>query len=430
MKINILVDQNSSRINYVCNFIFREILKLDFQIFTQLLSFEIIHINYSASKTPSRAVNLPVSGFLVDFNTAAVDCKTSGEKNEFRMFINESGDNFDLFAMVFYFISRYEEYFIEDRDEYDRITFENFTAVKNSFADIPLVDILILDFYNILRSHFSELQAFNPNFSKLGGIDIDFMYAYQHKSWLRMLGGATKAALKLDFNYIHALFNSRNSEKPDPYADFDIWLSPLRNSQTEFNVFVLAAGRRKGRDENLNPRHPAFFKWIRTLTDTYKVPCQWHPSIQSHADPIIMRKEKKLLEHFTHRPISKSRQHFLHFTLPDTFRNLIHLGIREEHSMGFYDRIGYRASTGYSHLWYDLQAEKVTPLRIFPFVIMDVSLLRYLNLNVEESIHLVRQIISLQQTTGGTFGFIWHNSSFLHRTGWKGWDQVYKELLK
>lgn len=430
MKINILVDKESSRVNYACNFIFREVLKLDFQIFTQIPSSDILHVNYSSLNTLSESVSIPVSGFLTDFNTSAVDCKTSGEKREFRMFINESGDDFDLFAMVFYFISRYEEYFIDDRDEFDRITFDNFTAVKNQFSEIPLVDILILDFYEKLRAQFLDLKAFTPEFTKLAGIDIDFMYAYQHKSLLRLLGAIIKSVLKLDFKYIRSLFSARTSQNPDPYADFDAWLSPLENSTTKLNVFVLAAQRREGKDENLSPRHPAFFKWIRTLTDTHKVPCHWHPSIQSHADPKIMMKEKKLLEHFTHRPITKSRQHFLHFTLPHTFRNLIQMGIREEHSMGFYDRTGYRASTAYSHLWYDLQAEKTTSLRIFPFVVMDVTLLRYMKLNTEESIRTVRHMINQQQITGGIFSFIWHNSSFLDRAGWKGWDQVYHELVK
>lgn len=430
MKINILVDKETSRIKYTLNFIFKEVLKLNFNIVSQISSSEIIHINYSSHLSSYPSVNVPVSGFLADFNTTAVDCKTEGKNSEFRMFINDSDGNFDLFSMVFYFISRYEEYFITDKDEYERITFDNFTAVKNGFERLPLVDILILEFYEKLRLRFPTLYAISPKLSKLAGIDIDYMYAYNHKSWFRTLGSIAKAALVLDFKYIRSLINFRRSHDPDPYADFDIWLTPVKNSTTELNVFVLAAQRRKGRDENLNPRHPAFFKWIRTLTDHHQIPCQWHPSIQSHDDPKIMMKEKKLLEHFTHRPIIKSRQHFLHFRLPQTFRNLIRLGIREEHSMGFYDRIGYRASTGYSHLWYDLQEEKETSLRIFPFVVMDVTLLRYMKLNPTESIEAVRQMISRQKLTGGVFSFIWHNSSFLDRAGWKGWDRVYKELVK
>src|SRR5689334_16754950 len=52
----------------------------------------------------------------------------------------ESGNDykFDLFAAVFYLISRYEEYLPYKKDEYGRYAYENSVAYKGGFLKVPL----------------------------------------------------------------------------------------------------------------------------------------------------------------------------------------------------------------------------------------------------------------------------------------------------
>ena len=70
-----------------------------------------------------------------------------------------------------------------------------------------------------------------------------------------------------------------------------------------------------------------------------------HPSYRSHQNYDLLQAEYKrfsgLLGHETHI----SRQHFLLLSLPDTYRKLISLGIREDYSMGYASSVGFRAGT-------------------------------------------------------------------------------------
>lgn len=411
---------------------FKEVLNIPYEVFTTLPAAESsIHINYSAKNAgSSRTKYIPVSGFLRDFSVGGIDCQVVGGGSAFRMFVNKSEDDFDIFAMIFYFLSRYEEYFISETDQAGRITFENFTCVKNKFHDIPLIDTLIVDFYERLRTEFTELPVFCPQISILAGIDIDFMYLHAYKDPVRFVGSLVRSAFKGNMKSFISILKSKSANFTDPYAKYEEWMSPLENMATTVNIFILTAMKRQGNDKNFNPSHPAFKAWLSGLSNKYRIDYQWHPSLQSNHSFEILSAEKAFLEKIAERKIIKSRQHFLYFSLPVTYRNLLRLGIKEEHSMGFYDRTGYRSSTAYPHQWYDLTAEKQTELRIYPFVAMDVQLLKYMKLDADKAVELISEIKRRQRNTGGIFSFIWHNSSFLEADGWKGWEKVYLEMLR
>ena len=53
--------------------------------------------------------------------------------------------------------------------------------------------------------------------------------------------------------------------------------------------------------------------------------------------------------------ITSSRQHFIRFNLPQTFRHLLDGGIREDFSMGYGSINGFRASVASPFYWYDLE---------------------------------------------------------------------------
>src|SRR5690606_26090271 len=114
--------------------------------------------------------------------------------------------------------------------------------------------------------------------------------------------------------------------------------------------------------------HPAMQGLIRRLKNV-----GIHPSYFSSSDESLIASEKSLLEKITSTNIASSRQHYLKFELPNTFRALINAGITDEYSMGFGTINGFRASTSHSFLWYDLAEEQTTVLRIHPFCYMDAN---------------------------------------------------------
>jgi hypothetical protein len=98
------------------------------------------------------------------------------------------------------------------------------------------------------------------------------------------------------------------------------------------------------------------------------------------------------------------------------------LGFQEDHSMGFSDRMGYRAGTGHPFFWYDLHNEERTPLLIFPFSMMDSTAHFQLNISPTEFISILGQ--QYRQGKGSSHA-IFHNE----HPSWKGWENMIARFI-
>ena len=100
-----------------------------------------------------------------------------------------------------------------------------------------------------------------------------------------------------------------------------------------------------------------------------------------------------MLKETLHKPIQRSRYHYLHFRLPEGYRNLMATGsIEHDFSMGYSENIGFRAGICSSFNFYDLAQDYETKLRIHPFAYMDVALKNGLKLLPEQAIEEINKI--------------------------------------
>lgn len=431
MRIKILTDQISSRLLYAADFIFNTVLKVDYAL--DVIQDENVqyHIVYGSNTEINAALFVPCHGIM--FETGFKNSKPNGEGEgfNFRMFNNDNrGLGYDLFAMTFYILSRYEEYYENEYDQYGRVSIQRLDLIKHRFEHIPLLDVLIASLAIDLTNRFPDLRFQQKEFNVLPGIDIDFMYLFEHRSSVEKFLSFSKSILKNEFGKGRDIFKSIFQKKQDPYANFSDWLPTLEMWSGVKNIFVLCALKNQGVDKNLSVKNPLFPAWLKNIESTPELYIGWHPSVQAGSDRVILEKEKTALEEVVGYNIEKSRQHFLSLKLPETYRSLLSLGIKEEHSMGFNNRTGFRASTAHPFFWYDIQEEKKTNLKVFPFVFMDVQLRDYLGLDQNQSIELINRYIEQLKQTGGVLSFIWHNSSFYGNEGWTGWDKVYEFLLR
>jgi hypothetical protein len=147
-------------------------------------------------------------------------------------------------------------------------------------------------------------------------------------------------------------------------------------------------------------------------------------------DEALLKKEKERLETITNTPMEKSRQHYLRFSLPETYQNLIDLEINEDYSMGYASHVGFRASTCTPFYFYDLDFEIQTPLKIIPFALMDTTLNDYMELTPRQSLGKIRELKNEVKAVNGTFVTLFHNESSSNYLRWKGWSKVYESMLK
>jgi hypothetical protein len=135
-----------------------------------------------------------------------------------------------------------------------------------------------------------------------------------------------------------------------------------------------------------------------------------HPSWQSGDDHDKLKFEILKLGHITGKQIICSRQHFIRFTLPDTYRQLTDLEIEHDFSMGYGSINGFRASVASAFYWYDLESEKEAKLLIHPFCFMEANSFFEQKFSTQQALEELQHYYNAVRLVSGTLITIWHNS--------------------
>ena len=118
--------------------------------------------------------------------------------------------------MVFYFVSRYEEYLKSDLDEHQRFKAENSIAYNYNCLHIPFLNIAIQQFGDKLKIHYPEIVFQKRAFNYVSTIDIDNAFAFAHKGFKRNMGGLIKDIFSLSMNQVFQRIVSNLNEEKDP----------------------------------------------------------------------------------------------------------------------------------------------------------------------------------------------------------------------
>ena len=341
---------------------------------------------------------------------------------------NDQPVTFDVVALFFFLLSRWEEY-NGKLDQHGRTVCSEHVLVQRQLAEMPILDHWTKWLAERLRDQFglrireaALAYHFEPTY------DLDIAWAFGHRPWwrvaaaaLRMLGTANGALLK-------AMVQTLRGQRPDPYQTFVF----LENLHREYGLrprcFAMT-GDYGPKDKNMDHRHLPYRQLIVELKESYYLGL--HPSYRSHQSETRLRREHERLEAIVSEPVVTSRQHYLKMKLPQTYQRLLTLDIHHDYTMGYADRIGFRAGTARSFQWYDLTRECTTELWIHPFQVMDVILKRSTEqTNTATMLAETKALIEAVRKTGGTFRSIWHNSSFSPLHGWSGWQDIYTEIVR
>ena len=331
---------------------------------------------------------------------------------------------YDLFAMVFYFASRYEEYVDSEKDSHQRFQAENSLAFKHSCLHIPFLNIAIKQFSDKLKSKFPELYFKKREFNFLSSIDIDNAFAYANKGLKRNLGGFAKDLLSLKFSQISSRLKSNLNDSVDPYNTFELIHRLSLESQTALQYFVLI-GDYSAFDKNPHYQNQGFRKLLKSLAQKHSIGL--HPSYESYNNFEKIGIEKKRLESIIEDKITSARCHFLRINLPETYRAFIEQGITDDYTMIYASQSGFRTGLCVPYRWFDLKKNETTNLTVHTSVIMEGTLREYNKLSSESAKNKSLELLNEVKKYGGEFISIFHNDSFVAEQ--KEWVEVYKDLL-
>lgn len=334
---------------------------------------------------------------------------------------------YDVFAASFYLISRYEEYLPHVKDTHGRYTAEQSLAFKYRFLEKPVVDIWAYKLLEALKEKFPDYEYKKREYKFISTIDIDNAYAYKYKSLVRSVGGFFNDLLHFRLINVWNRFAVTFNIKKDPFDTFQEIID-IRKEKNIRTIFFFLIGDYTTFDTNVSASKNKYRLLIKEMVDYARVGL--HPSYFTMNNAALLKKEKIRLEHIINMPIQRSRQHFLRFSLPETYQNLIDLEVEEDYSMGYASNVGFRASTCTPFYFYDLDFEIQTPLKIFPFALMDTTLNDYMKLTPRQSLGRIRDLKNEVKAVNGMFITLFHNESLSNYDRWKGWRRLYDSMIK
>ncbi|MEF8848446.1 MAG: polysaccharide deacetylase family protein [Candidatus Thermoplasmatota archaeon] len=153
-----------------------------------------------------------------------------------------------------------------------------------------------------------------------------------------------------------------------------------------------------------------------------------HGGYHTYNDLNKMKQEKKNLEDILKKKVVGYRNHFLRFKTPDTWEKLSKAGFKYDTTYGYPDMVGFRNGMCHPFKPYSLNQKKEIDILEIPLMIMDVTLLSYMHLNLEESFKICKKIIERTRSLNGVLTILWHNRSFSEKF-YPGWKKLYEKIL-
>lgn len=416
---------STSRLQYICKFIFGEQLGIGFSLTIDSEGFakhEGPKINYSDVNLAGDDIFvLKNHGLLFEKNikAQAVDCfETGGYKAFFRSAGSDFG--FDIFAASFYLMSRYEEYLPHQKDMYGRYAHENALAFKEDFVNSPVINKWIADFGNTLKQKFPSLNIKTPAFKFTPTYDIDIAWSYRNKGLLRNVGGFLKSPSLGRLGVLMGI-------KKDPYDCYDFLHELHQQNRLDPIYFFLVATSRGQYDKNISPYDHSMWQLMKQHAKQYRIGL--HPSWKSNEKHSLLAKEKKILETAGNIPVTRSRQHYINLALPETYERLIEAGITDDYSMGYGSINGFRASVASVFSWYNLATESTTALRIHPFCFMDANSFYEQKQNASDSLQELIGYYHQCKNANAELVTIFHNNFLGTGHLFEGWKEMYSSFI-
>ena len=334
-------------------------------------------------------------------------------------------EELDLFSTVFYFISRYEEWQDFVPDAHQRFEAKSSILFIHRIHLAPMVDIWIQQFKQKIQNHFVNIHLPAAQFKLISTIDIDNVFAFQSKGFIRTIGAFAKDILKFDFRNFKERFKVVFLNRKDPfdiYEEIGQFCSKLNIPLIYFFLFKTATKY----DRTLNPNSKGILRVFKLIHQT-KALIGLHPSYHAAFNKQDFNYEKELLENKAEQKINFSRQHFLRFDIKTTPKIIMEANIKADFTMGFASESGFRAGTSFPFYYYNFETETKTDLLMVPFCTMDGVYTVYQKQSAQEALQSILNMANEIKKVGGYFISVYHERSFYNHL-YKDYGDLYKKI--
>ena len=419
------------RLRYTFEYCFEMVLEIPFELTTDITDF-VAHSGIKMSYTErilGEEFFVESHPLLFQKTIQPIEIDVKHWEKELPCFFDTGKDSsipFDVFAAIFYLITRYEEYSPHRLDESGGFSFSESIAFKNNFLTFPVVDRWLFKFWGQITATHSHPISHRKNYRFLPVFNIVAPYRYKHKSFFDNIFGFCYDFFSLKFRISFRRFATMIRYKKDPYDIYNTIIKYKKEQKIDIHCFFLVCQNPylSKKSPLKNYKYPSLMK---KLADYLPV------GLMSFYKPFInnelLEKETKHLAGILHHSTDKYTQMDTHLIFPDTYRNLLRVGIKKDFSMGYADALGFRAGTCTPFYFYDLAFEQKTRLKIYPFCMSD-EILKNKGYTPEQAFQKTAEIQARVRAVSGVFIPVFRPSILSDYNRWQGWQSFFTRLLK
>lgn len=331
--------------------------------------------------------------------------------------------DYDVLAAIVWLTTE-AEYSVEDHlDTFGRYDQTQYPSHRLGLDKRPLLAVYAAALSATLRERYGYFPSSPFQATTKLTIDIDFPWKYAHKPWYVSVGSALKA---LGREPLGEVYQKMVPPRQDPFDTFEAIASLCPPACTTFFALI---ERRSPYDSWFTAR---LAPYRQLLLGLYQQGFSMgvHPSFRTSEQKMWLGEEVQAMTGILGEAVRHSRQHFLRYRTPDTYRWLIEAGIKRDYSLYRQGTGGFPAGMVRAFPWFDLEQNELTDLMLQPTMLMDRTLLSHLQLKPEEAVSYARELWEVCNAFEGTFTFLFHNDSLSEVGEWTGWKSALQTIIE
>ena len=339
--------------------------------------------------------------------------------------------NLDVFGIVFFMLSRWEEAIDLRRDRYGRYLGRWSFAYRNGFLEFPAADAAVEVLRVAIASHWPGLPLAAHPYRVVISHDVDHPYAYQARSPVGLVRSLGADLIRRHDPLLSvrrlASYTRLFSRLRDPLDTFDFLTSVDSQLGIESRYFFIARRRWPQLDGFYDIHDPIIVQLAQKLTNR-GFPVGLHISYGAAraGTSAAIRDEVAALRMAIGREedTGHARYHLLSWEANRSWSAEAAAGITDDYSLCYPDVPGFRCGTSLEFRTFDLRTRRRLSLIEHPLHVMDGTLFSYLRLSNEAAYDRVAGIARTVRNSGGTLHLLWHNSTMPSR--WQ--QQLYADV--
>ena len=298
----------------------------------------------------------------VFFGDGSINRKKRGEKTS--LFCN-----IDIIASIFFMLTRWEECLVSKKDKHGRVSAKSSVAHKFGFLKRPVVNEYIEMFWKLLTFLGYSGTRKAREYKIIPTHDIDVInYPVDPKT---IIGDLLKRQSFISFRKrLNARIKGIN-----PFDSFG-WIMDCVEKHNVQARFYFMNGGTSSFDKRYTVGNRFILDRIREIASRNHI-VGFHPSYSSFGDSEQWRYEKEEMENALGFPVEYGRQHYLRFSVPDTWQVWDDNNMKEDQTVCFHDEPGFRCGTGDSFPVFNVKTKERLNLFETPLIVMDGTIAGY-----------------------------------------------------